>query len=113
MTQGASAAFLELTPLARGEPGENSAWKKHWESRMAKAREWYDLGCSCNARGQFERAAQALECSLELSPYNMAVEFELGRALSALGRPDQAEILFESIIHRDPGNERVALPFWY
>src|SRR4051794_15534308 len=101
MTQSQARNFLELTPLARGPEAQFAI---RWEARNNEARKFYELGCSYNRQGQFQEAAQALECALELSPNNSGVEFELARGLSSIGRLDEAAALFEGIIHRDPGN---------
>jgi predicted TPR repeat methyltransferase len=96
--------FLELTPLARGESNHQAQFVARWETRINEARKFYELGCSRNREGQFEEAAQALACALELSPNNIGIEFELARAFSSIGRLDEAGMLFEGIIHKDPGN---------
>lgn len=68
------------------------------------ARAWFDLGCSHSSQGQYETAVESLRCALVLIPSNLGAQFELGRALCSLGELPEAELLFEGLVHQDPGN---------
>lgn len=104
MTNDKPPDAAELTPLAKGEHSGRTQLEAQLEVHPNNARAWYDLGCAYNRGGRYEEAVRALDCSLTLSPHNVGIQGALAYALSGIGNLGDAGILFESVIHQDPGN---------
>ncbi len=61
------------------------------------------LGSIAYRRGQYRRAAEFLGAAVAVERDNALYHFELGQALEALGRPDDAILSYRSALGLDPG----------
>jgi protein O-GlcNAc transferase len=77
---------------------------------VGRARAWYDAGCRETERGEYAAAAGSFQHALAIAPEWPEARHNLGRALFALGRVDEAVRCFESAARGSrPGLPRMML----
>jgi hypothetical protein len=86
--------------------GDTAGALREYERSLAlqeQASTWQLVAALHARRGDWERAASALERAVALQPSHENAHFELGRALMRLGRPEQAEAAFARAAELNPG----------
>src|SRR2546430_9457920 len=73
-------------------------------TRSGKPTDYIELGRSYQRRFEFPQAIACFRKAVERAPRSYVPLVNLGSALSASGRPEEAEQAFRTAVRLDPGN---------